>query len=156
MRLRIKRALLDWSPFVFASRRILFFFLFTIITGCGDGGPGAPAYQSGIEISKNIPDRFVNSSLRLKISNLVGDAATNRQMWTGSRSLKSPLGSVSSVDGSNRYSFEERLVSIKTNGFVILFSKNENGLLTTNMMLFRYGETNQTNALGLDIIGQFE
>jgi hypothetical protein len=70
--------------------------------------------------------------------------------------LKSPVGSGSSVVGTNVSFEEERLIAIKTDGFEILFTKRENGVVQTNIVLFYYGQITQTNTLGWKIVGNFK
>jgi hypothetical protein len=71
---------------------------------------------------------------------------------SGSQSLENPVWS-GTVDG--RYN-EERLVAIRADGFLILFTQREGGFTQTNIILFPYGQTTETNALGWQIVGRYK
>jgi len=72
---------------------------------------------------------------------------------SGNRSFMSPVGLGS--DSSGHYD-EERLLAIRADGFLMLFTKRDGGVGQTNAVLFRYGEATETNTLGWKIVGRFK
>lgn len=50
---------------------------------------------------------------------------------------------------------EERLISIKADGFVVRFTNRVGGEMQTNFVLFPYGQTTETNTLGWGIAGDY-
>jgi hypothetical protein len=74
-------------------------------------------------------------------------------MMSGNRSLEHPVGWGSNSDG--QYD-ENRLLAIRAEGFQMLFTERDGGVVQTNIVLFRYGEDTETNTLGWKIVGRFK
>jgi hypothetical protein len=115
------------------------------------------AHTTTVDISQNLPESARNAVLHLSIFEPVDASPTNYHTAIyGSRSLNSPVGS-GSIGGSTYTNYqEERLVAINADGFNMLFTRRDNGVVQTNTILFRYGKTTQTNTLGWKIIGNFK
>ncbi|MGA2540252.1 MAG: hypothetical protein ABSG78_01685 [Verrucomicrobiota bacterium] len=74
-------------------------------------------------------------------------------MMSCNRSLAQPVGWGSNSTG---HYDEQRLLAIRAEGFVMLFTERDGGVVHTNAVLFRYGQTNETNTLGWKIVGRFK
>ena len=122
--------------------------------GCSDSGH-KPLPRISVEVAQDLPPSLSNAVLHLVIVEPSDASPTNNyaSKMTGNRSLKSPVGSSSVSDGHYQ---EERLVAISADGFVMRFTKDDGQGVRTNVVLFRYGETTETNALGCKIVGRFK
>ena len=60
------------------------------------------------------------------------------------------------VTNSGGHYDENRLLAIRPEGFLMLFTERDSGVVQTNAVLFRYGESTETNTLGWRIIGRFK
>jgi hypothetical protein len=121
-----------------------------------------------VEVDTNVPIQIQNALLHIHIY------SPPPQEWeaSGARSLKSPGGGGSSEDSAtNIYTEGDELIAIKTNGFEIRFVESDYPILHTNnvrilqrekgyrhtsIVLFPYGKTTETNALGWKIVGKFQ
>jgi hypothetical protein len=115
------------------------------------------SFQKDIEVAPNLPASLSNAVLHVSCSDSLDGN------WSGSRSLNSPMGSVSSVVGTNETWNEDRLIAINAEGFKMLFTKRwrytglgQSLYQETNVILFRYGQITETNTLGRRIVGHFK
>lgn len=133
---------------------MLVFVLLVTLVGCSDYEGVTLVHQQTVEISPGLPASSTNAVLHLRLVPTLDASSTNkREMIAGSRSLNSPVGS--GGDSSGHY-HEQRLVAIRVDGFLILFTKRDGGATQTNSLVFPYGQTTQTNALGWRIVGYFK
>jgi hypothetical protein len=121
-----------------------------------------------VTVSSNVSAQFQEASLHLAISEYAPFPGTKT---FGTRSLGSPCGQGEMESGTN-YSFqEERLTAITQDGFEVRFTRRqcpfgqtnnmhfhqiEKTIVQTNTVLFRFGETTETNTIGLRIVGKFK
>ena len=140
---------------MFIHRQILVFALLLAFVGCSDGERKSSTRQV-VEVSQNLPASLSNAVLNLHIREPIDSLATNHSIWGGDRSLKSPVGSGGVIDGTNASFQEERLIAIVSDGFEVLFTRRDNGVVQTNIVLFHYGEVTQTNTLDWSIVGKFK
>ena len=68
-------------------------------------------------------------------------------------SVDSPDVTWSGLDGS---SWERRLVAVREDGFEVRFTKILGLDIQTNNVLFHYGKTTETNALGINVVGKYK
>jgi len=115
------------------------------------------SFQKDVEVAPNLPASLSNAVLHVSCSGPLDGS------WSGSRSLNSPVGSGSSVVGTNETWNEERLIAINAEGFKMLFTKRwrftgpgQSISQETNVILFRYGQVTETNTLGWRIVGNFK
>ncbi len=124
----------------------------------------APAPKSTVEVSTDVPPRLQNDMLYVRIHERTGGSLATL-------SFAQPFASASIESDTNMDTEEERLVAIQTNGFEVLFTKTVYSVSKTNnsltiqkgkgveqkgVVLFRDGETTQTNVLEWEIVGQFK
>ena len=123
-----------------------------------------PLHLQTVEVSPGLPTSVTDAVLHLSIYEPADASPTNHRSATiESRSLQSPVGSGSTSTDTGETWNEERLIAINADGFKMLFIKQwrVSGLgqeihRETNVMLFRYGQVTDTNAVGLKIIGKFK
>jgi len=112
-----------------------------------------PAH-SDVEVSPGLPASVSNAVLRIiQVTPTNATPTTYREKTSGHRSLGSPVGS--GGDSVGHY-HENRLLAIRAEGFLMLFTSRDGGVVQTNVVLFRYGEVTETNTLGWKIVGQFK
>ncbi len=106
-----------------------------------------------VKVSKDLPATISNAVLSLVMIRPPNASPSTYGAKNSLRcSLESPGGS--SSDG---YHFqEERLIAIRSEGFVVLFTERAGTNVQTNAVLFHYGETNETNVLGWKVTGRFK
>ena len=118
-----------------------------------------------VEVSTNVPASLFNAELNLKIRGSSDPRTTNYSGWylSGDVSLTGPSGGSSGFGGTIDEWDEQRLIAINTEGFKVLFTKRWRlaGLgqkinQETNVILFRFGQVTETNALGWRIVGKFK
>jgi|ERR1039458_8638857 hypothetical protein len=130
--------------------------LLAAFVGCSDAVRESPP-RTDVEVSQGLPPSVSNAVLHLVLISPTNASPTNHtekyEMMGGNRSLDHPVGWGSNSSG--RYD-EDRLLAIREEGFVILFTKRDGGVVQTNAVLFRYGETTETNTLGWKIVGRFK
>lgn len=114
--------------------------------------PSSPDVTA-IIIDPDVPKEARNLSLRVMITVPLG---LGKGRSFGHRSLRSPTGSGASVSGTNISFSEERLIAIKRHGFEMLFIKRENDMVETSVIVFPFGSTTATNALGWAITGAYD
>ncbi len=123
-----------------------------VIVGCSERDRES-SHIAPVEVSSGLPAAITNALLIVRMSKPNDASPTNyKELISGTRSLQSPMGSSSS--GQNYQ--EERLVAIKPEGFVLLFTDREGEIVHTNLVVFPYGQTTETNALGWKIVGQYK
>ena len=128
-------------------------------------GWNAQTDKQSVEVSTNVPASLFNAELDLKIRGSSDPRTTNYSGWylSGHASLTGPGGSSGSLGGTIDEWDGYRLIAINSEGFEVLFTKrwrlaglgqklNEE----TNVILFRYGQVTETNALGWKIVGKFK
>ena len=123
-----------------------------MLAGCSDHESVTLVHRPTVKIEPGLPASATNAVLQVRIHIPYG-LPTNYASISGSRSLKSPVGRGS--DSTGFYS-EQRLVAIHSDGFVMLFTVRDAGVTKTNTVLFRYGETTETNTMGWKIDGHFK
>ncbi len=117
-----------------------------------------------VEVSANVPTSSSNAVLQLQVRESSNFLVTNYSSWVGNLSLTgvSSFGGSSNNETIEKWD-ETRLITINTEGFKVLFTKRWRlaGLgqkinQETNVILFRYGQVTETNALGWRIVGKFK
>ena len=116
-----------------------------------------------VEVSTNLPASLLNANLHLKVREPSDLLATNHESLSGDLSLAGPDFGGSSDDEKIEKWDEMRLIAINAEGFEVRFTKRWrlSGLgqkmnQETNVILFRYGQVTETNALGWKIVGKFK
>lgn len=148
-------ALVNMSPEIFFNRgcrRIALPFLL-LLSGCLGERSGRPV-RNQVEVASGLPAAIRDAVMKLSLVATNGPSAND---WIekigGSRSLRSPVGSGS--DSFGHFS-EQMLLAIRSDGFVMLFTKREGAVEQTNVIVFPYDQTTQTNALGWKITGRYK
>lgn len=127
--------------------------LLAAFIGCSDAARES-APRTDVEVSPGLPASASNAVLHLVLISPTNALPTSpHEMIGGNRSLAHPVGSGS--DSSGRQD-EDRLLAIRPDGFLMMFSKRYGSVVHTNVVLFRYGETTETNTLGWKIVGRFK
>jgi hypothetical protein len=128
-------------------------YLLAACVGCSERDQKTP-FSAVVQISKEAPEAVRKKVLSIVIHNPSDVSVTNWQgvVISGKRSLKSPTGSGSDSGGSH----EERLIAINADGFKVLFTNTRGEVVQTNAVLFRYGETTDTNTIGWRIVGKYQ
>jgi hypothetical protein len=127
---------------------------FLILWACARHGSYA---RPRVELTPDLPASATNAVLYLS---LAASADTLSNHWTqtvttisGSLSRKRPV--MPGGHSNGRYD-EERLIAIRADGFMIQFTKRAGREMRTNYVLFPYGRTTETNAVGWDIVGSYD
>lgn len=104
-----------------------------------------------VEVSPDLPTSATSAGLHLR---LVSHNETSRTGVTvsGILSRKNPV--MFAAPSNGRYD-EERLTAIRPNGFVVQFVTRDGKEAQTNFVLFPFGHTTETNALGWMIVGNY-
>jgi len=123
-----------------------------------------PIYPQTVEVSPGLPPSASDAILNLSIYEPADASPTNyRSKIFGSRSLQYLGGFSSSSTDTGETWDENRLIAINADGFKMFFTKRWRlpGLgqeihQETNVILFRYGQVTDTNAIGWRIVGKFK
>jgi hypothetical protein len=121
---------------------------FVILWACARHGSHT---RPRIEVTPSLPASATNAILHLK---LVSFNATSQTGSTISGIL-SRKNQVMFADPSNGLYDEERLIAMRSDGFVIQFLHREGGEMRTNLVLFAYGQVTETNTMGWNIVGSY-
>jgi hypothetical protein len=125
----------------------------TALVGCSDKEQKLPP-RAYVDIFPGLPASVSNAVLHLVLVTPTNASPTNYSgKVSGNRSLEYPVGSSSA--GAGHYD-EERLLAIRAEGFLMVFTKLKGIAVETSVVLFRYAEVTETNTLGWTIVGQFK
>jgi hypothetical protein len=124
------------------------------------------AKRSGVVLEPGIPNEVGRFILTLRID---VDAPTKGKVFSA-RGLGFPIGSGTEVEGSNVFFHEERLMSVRSNGFLIRLTESgyplptqqsgctangENTDRHSYIIFFPFGQKTETNVFGWRVIGEF-
>jgi hypothetical protein len=118
--------------------------------GCSRGQEQHPP-RIHVEVSQGLPASVTSAVLSLKLSMTNGTVSS-----ASSPSLDCPISAGGGWYGHHHDYQEERLLSIRADGFLMFLKIRDDSLTQTNIVLFRYGETTETNMLGWRIVGRFK
>jgi hypothetical protein len=104
-----------------------------------------------VEVAPALSASATNAVLHLKLVSFNEALRTGREI---SCILSRKVRGMSADPSNGRYD-EERLIAIQADGFVIRFTDRVGGEMRTNFVLFPYGQTTETNALGWSIVGDY-
>jgi hypothetical protein len=105
-----------------------------------------------IEIAPELPASAKNAVLHLELNSF--NPATKMGM-TESGILSRQDRVIIALPSRGIYN-EKRLIAIQADGFLVQFSDRVDGEMRTNVILFPYGQTIETNILGSSIVGKYQ
>jgi hypothetical protein len=136
---------------------ISFCALLLMLFGCSKDESVTLIHPETVEVLPGLPSSATNAVLNLRlIAPSDATEANKRELIAGSWSLKSPIGTSSTIEGTHTSSQEERLMAIVSDGFQMRFTCRDNGITQSITVLFRFGEVTQTNSMGWRIVGTFK
>jgi len=104
-----------------------------------------------VEIAPALSAPATNAVLQLKLVSFDEVSRTGIKI-SGILSRKAPVLPGGYSNGRND---DERLIAIRADGFVVRFTDLVDGEMQTNLVLFPYDQTTETNILGWDIAGDY-
>ena len=99
-----------------------------------------------VELAPALPASVTNAVLRLNLA-----SPNNIETMSCSVSLKSPFHGGTPADSYD----EERLAAIRSDGFLMQFTTRIGREMQTNVVLFPYGQTTETNTFTWRIVGNY-
>ena len=104
-----------------------------------------------VEIAPTISATTTNAVLHLKLVSFNEVSRTGITI-SGILSLKNPIMRGGHSNGRND---DERLIAMRADGFVVRFTDHIDGEVRTNLVLFPYDQTTETNFLEWSIVGYY-
>lgn len=131
------------------------YLLICLIVGLGCGcSHNRPSLEPQVDVAPGLSASVTNSVLHLELWRPADVQRTNAsEMISSNKGLQQPTSSSGDDQG---HSNEERLMAITADGFLVRFTIRNKDLSQTNTVLFRYGETNDTNIADWKIVGHFK
>ena len=104
-----------------------------------------------VEVAPALSASTTDAVLHLKLASF-NEASRTGIRISGILGRKDPVMPGGHSNGRND---DERLIAIRADGFVVRFTDRVDGEMRTNLVLFPYGQTTETNLMAWSIVGDY-